>query len=66
MLHTSNSNLGFAIPALFEEDEEALILLLPPIADKSPEVEADSLMEAEVDEELLEAADMAEDPSGET
>lgn len=52
---------------LEEEDEEAAaILLLTPIAAKSPEVDADSLLEAELDEVLLDAPDMAQDPSGET
>ena len=56
------------IPDLLEEEDEeaAAILLLTPIAAKSPEVDADSLLEAELDEVLLDAPDMAQDPSGET
>jgi len=51
---------------LDDEEEEAAILLLEPVVAKSPELDADSLLEAAADEELLDAADMAQDPSGET
>jgi len=41
-------------------------LLLDPAADKAPEVVDDSLLEAVAEEELLEAADLEKEPSGET
>jgi len=51
---------------LLEEEEDAAILLRAPVAAKSPEEVADSLLEAKLLDELLEAAAMALDPSGDT
>ena len=53
-------------PDLDEEDEEAAILEADPVPSRSPAAVLDSLLEAKLVDELLEAAAPTTEPSGET